>query len=445
MIGSNRQFFKNGNFRAWIPVFFFIAYWLNSYFHYQFGLLIRDPLRVQTHLYLVINLIVFIIMYRAGLGDNYRSCVVQRNEDVWRLNSRFFRYIPLLCVIVFISWCAMIADRFITGAGSITKTLEETAWVREEMVLSPLTTFSMLFNIWQVVYLALYFLALASRFPIKRWVHILTWGVFLLMCFNAFLSANRGAFFTVVQYMVFLLLYVKGESIKNVLFKNSYLVIRIVVVLFCVVALSYFQFISRHRGDEGGLRAYSYDQKERDRYGLFKSNTDELDMAAFFVTYSYMSEGYQYIDLFLRHAPPFYFYPFDLLGERVMRQFRRVFPQIPEDLKCIQIGNGWRRSAGFNLYGWPTIWGWNLCMFGYIGSVIFIGLLAWWIGWCSKMFLRYKDVSYLIICLAWYLNLMVSFNNIWGDVHHHLAFLLGFILILGAKRRVMHSHYRLQR
>lgn len=445
MIDTNRQFLKNGTFRAWVPVIFFIVYWINSYFHYQFGLLIREPLHMGTHLYLITNLIIFIVMYWMGLGSKYASCVLRSNEDVWRLNNRFFRHIPMLCVIVFISWCALIADRFMTGSGSITKTLEETAWVREEMVLSPLTTVSMVFNIWQIIYLALYFLALASRYPVKRWVHVLTWGIFILMCFNAFLSANRGAFFIIVQYVAFYLLYIKGESIKNLMFNNSYLVARILVIIFCVVALIYFLFISRHRGDEDGLRAYSRNYKELDRYGLFKSNTDELDMAAFFLTYSYMSEGYQYIDLFLKHAPPFNFHPFDLLGERVMRQFRRVIPRLPEQLKTIQIGNEWRLSAGMSLHGWPTIWGWNLCTFGYIGGVMYIGLLAWWIGWCSRMFLQYKDVSYLMICLAWYLTLMQSFNNAWGDVHHHLAFLLGLILILGARRRFMHSHYHLRR
>ena len=440
MNDTNRQFFKVGAFRAWVPVIFFIGYWLNSYFHYQFGLLIRDPLRPQTHIYFIANLIVFILMYRLGIGVQ-QTCMLKQDEEVWSLNRAVFRYIPVLCAIVSLAYIVRICDRFMTGAGSIVKTLEETEFVREEITASPLTTIAMLFSVWEVIYWAIYFLALASRYPMKRWIHILSLGIGLSMCFLSFLSANRGNFFVVCQYIAFYLLYAKGARIKDLLWKNNYLVLRVSLIAFIAIAITYFFFISRYRGSEDGLRAYSRGYKEYDRYGLFQTNVDELDLSAFFLTYTYMSEGYQYIDLFLRRGDPFYFRPLDLVGGRVLRQFRRVIPLIPERPQSVEIGNSWRESAGYNTHGWPTIWGWNICMFGYIGGVMFMGFLAYWLGWCSQMFLKTRDVTYLITCLAWYLCLMNSFNSIWADVGHYLAYWVGFVMILNAKRRWLRFRY----
>lgn len=434
---AQRSFFRWTWFRAWFPVLFFLAYWINSYLQYHFGLLIREKLALETYVYLWSSMLLFVIGYAQGLGRQHIEKIMVPSEG-YAQNIRIFKKLNWLLWITFIGVVGLVADRLLSGAGSIEKTIHETAYVRQEFVENTtlFTTISMAVYSFSFVAYAAYFLAVAVGFRVKRSSHLLVYGSFLLLCFVSFLSVNRGNFFSIVTYILFFVIYVKGSRLKELLFSNQYQVLRLIGICFIATALVYFFFISRYRSTEDGLVSTASYYRDIDRYGVYRLNFDEHNVTAFLLTYTYMSEGYQYIDAFLKHAPAFAFRPSMLVGSRVMRQVWRFFPDDHvKELSAVIVGNQWRRDDGLSVYGWPTVWGWNLSMFGYVGGPLFMFLYGWWLGFCSGQFLKYAKMGALLISFANYSILMNSYNSLGGDIPHQVAIAVGVWLLLSDKTR----------
>jgi hypothetical protein len=436
---KTESFFRWRTFRAWFPVILFVAYWLNSYLNYHFGFLVSEPLQVKTHIYLWSSMLLFGFGYTLGLGKPKRV-LVRDCPQVWAMNKELLVILKLLLVIVFIGTSGMIADRILSGAGSIQQTLEETEFVRAEFMSGTtlMTTLSMALFMFEFIALALYFLAVATEYKIPKHCHILVYGTFALLCFNSFLSTNRGNFFAVVTYVLFMLFYVQGARIREIMLARRYFVLRIGGMAFVVLALFYFFWISRHRSSSDWLESMeTYNFSDRDRYGLYQMEFAANDVSSFLLTYSYACEGYQYIDLFVTKADPFYFSPLLLIGNRTIRQITRFMPKGIRDRKfsAVERGNSWRESAGLSSYGWPTVWGWNLAAFGYVGAVIFMFLYGWWLGYCSGQFLRFANAGALMICFANYSILMNSYNSLGGDIPHQLAIFTGTYILITSQRK----------
>lgn len=435
---AQRSFFRWTWFRAWFPVLFFLAYWANSYFNYHFGLLIRDPLMPQTYFYLWGSMALFILGYAIGLGRPKRV-MVGHSTQVWRLNENVFKYLGLLMWVTFIGAIGLVVDRLLSGAGSVAKTLKETEFVRQEYASNTTigTTISMALYAFSFVTYSTYFLAVATRYAMPKYYHLMIYGTYVALCFSSFLTANRGNFFSVFTYVAFMIFYVQGSSLKEFLFTKRYRIFRITGIVFVILAFVYFFFISRYRSTEDGLVSDASYYRPVDRYGLYKMNFDEHDITAFLTTYTYMTEGYQYVDAFLKKAPFVSFRPSMLIGVRTLRQFWRFLPGgFERDLSAVRVGNTWRLEDGMSIYGWPTIWGWNLAMFGYFGAVLFMFCYGWWLGYCSGLFLRFASLGALMVCFANYSVLMNSYNSLGGDVFHQVAIFVGvWVLVSTYKHR----------
>ncbi len=439
IIRNTEPFFRWRAFRAWFPVFLFVTYWLNSYLNYHFGFLVREPLQAQTHIFLWSSMLLFVYGYALGLGKPKRM-LVRDNLRVWAINKELLVHLKWLLWITFIGAAGMIVDRVLSGSGSIQQTLEETEFVREEFMggTTLLTTICMALFLVQFVALSAYFLAGATGFKMPRYCGVLVYGVFALLCFNSFLSTNRGNFFAVLTYVFFMIFYVEGSTIKEFIVRRKYFYLRVAGVVFTTLALIYFFWVSRNRSSEDWLEHIAqYSYRDKDRYGLYQMNLEDNDVSAFLLTYSYVSEGYQYIDLFITQADAFHFSPLILVGNRTVRQFTRFLPKSIRDKKftAVERGNYWRQSAGLSLYGWPTVWGWNLAAFGYVGGVIFMFLYGIWLGYCSGQFLRYANAGALMVCFANYSILMHSFNSLGGDVMHQFAIFVGVLILITHQKK----------
>ena len=432
---AQRSFFRWTWFRAWFPVLFFLVFWTNSYFNYHFGLLIRDPLMPQTHFYLWGSMLLFVMGYAIGLGRPKRV-VVEHSVQVWRLNASVFKYLKWLMWITLIGAVGLIADRLLSGAGSITKTLEETEFVRQEYAGNTTvgTTVSMALYAFSFVTYATYFLAVATRYAMPRYYHWIIYGTYLSLCLSSFLTANRGNFLSVFTYVAFMIFYVQGSGIREFLLTKRYRMFRTVGIAFVALALVYFFFISRYRSTEDGLVSDASYYRPADRYGLYQTNFDEYDITAFLTTYTYMTEGYQYIDAFLKKSSVFAFRPSMLVGSRTMRQFWRFLSEgFERELAAVRVGNMWREEDGMSIHGWPTIWGWNLAMFGYVGALVFMLCYGWWMGYCSGLFLRFSNLGALMVCFANYSVLMNSYNSLGGDIFHQVSIFAGVWVLLNIR------------
>lgn len=435
-------FFRWTKFRVWFPALFFVAYWIHSFCAYHFGFVILPNLQTNTIIYLCVSMGVFLVGYSMGVNGRLGSRVTGP-QSAFLMNQRVLRYEPFLRVVACIGIIGLIAGLLITGAGSIEKTLEETEFVREELSykMTPITTISMMFHIWYFIFLSMVFLGGAIRQSYPKASYAIVLFSYAGLCFQSFLSANRGNFFAVITYAAFDIFYVRGVRIRDVLWSVKWLWVRIVVVLFVLVAFSYFFFISRYRGAEGGLTSAYFSAKDMDRYGLYSwFPADQIDITAFLGLYTYCCTGYDAIDCFVQRADPFAFRPSVLIGSRTIRQFNRVLPDSLKiyELSAVTEGNKWRSQAGIALFGWPTIWGWNLAMFGYIGAVLFMFVYGLYFGSASGEFMRYANIGALIVCFAEYNILMTSYNNIGGDVMHQCARWVGICIWMSLKGKRMY-------
>lgn len=442
--GSQKDFARWSWFRTWFPALFFIVYWLQSFAQYYFGFLINPALSPATTFYLITAMALFIIGYACGLGGPRRVMVVDPCA-AYQMNKKYLSKTNWLLLCLSIGVVGLIIGLYINGAGSIDNTLNNTSAVREEITykMTPITTLAMCFYLPAFMALAFfYFKSSLCGARNLKWQYLVVTGIYLLLCFQSFLSANRGNFFTVITYLAFDIFYVKGVRFWKVVTGLRWLWLRCVLLGFVCVAFAYFFFISRHRGDDGGLKGYGIDYRLRDRYGLYQwFPADEMDISAFFLAASYACTGYDLIELFVKNSDYFAFRPSMLIGGRTLRQINRFLPESCYlRVTASEVGTAWKLQANANLYGWPTIWGWNMPIFGYIGSMVFMLILGILMGNASGTFLRYANVGALLVCFSLYEILMTSYNGWGGDVTHQFAFWLGLIIMCKENRR--RSYYR---
>ena len=432
MYTEDNTFFKVTMFRLWFPIIPFLFFWIASFATYHVGPIIYPSLHFSTYIYLLSSFFLFIIGYRVGLrrinkNKSVSYAQVNRNNIFIVSKLRYFSFFG------FIGTLGFVVDKLITGAGSIDRTLNHTGEIRTDIIaITPLTTFSVLPYSFLLIALAVYFYALGMKWKVSKYTHFFIFGSMFLLAFNSFLSVNRGSFFWILTYAAFYIFFIKSESVKGLLWKRQYKKIRKILLIFLTISLMYFAFIAKNRNLDDGLYYLTQSYIPVDRYDLLENSDDPDKLASYFLLSSYASGGFRYIDSFLQLSEPLYFNPIWLIGGRTLDQYRRIAPDFVSG--AVELNLEWRAQSGLSYFGWPTIFGWNIAMFGYFGAVIFTYFLGFTFGRVVSNFIYRFDVGSLIIIFGLYGAFNMSFNWIGGDLTHNLCYLYGLFLILAPRK-----------
>jgi hypothetical protein len=257
-------------------------------------------------------------------------------------------------------------------------------------------------------------------------------GSLALLAFNSFLSVNRGSFFWILTYAAFYIFFIESESLTGFLIKKKYKNIRKILILFLAISLIYFSFIAKNRSSERGLYHLAQNYSLVDRYDLLNETEDTNARASYFLLSSYATSGFRYIDAYIQLSEPLYFNPIWIIGGRTLDQYRRFFPDFVSG--AVEQNLQWRMQADLSYSGWPTLFGWNLAMFGYIGAVLFMFLLGLIFGSVVGRFFRNYDIGSLIIIFSLYGAFNMSFNWIGGDFSHNMGYMFGLFIIYAQRK-----------
>jgi oligosaccharide repeat unit polymerase len=421
-------FWQITRLRIWFPAMPFILYWVGTFLLYHFGPLVNRPLEWSTHAYLFIAFTGFVAAYRFGVGPVGRRAPPDRALLV-RSQGPALRLLHVFVLLGALGCLGFVADRLMSGAGSVAKTINETEFVREEYAETTtlLTTLSVIPYSFSLAGLALYFYACALRCKLSGITHGCALGGLILLCFNAFLSASRGNFFWVLTYIAFYFLFVKGESLRALAVRQRYLWHRVVVVSFAFVMVSHIVFIAIMRNNEQYLTNQARVWAMESRYGLDEIDIDPRTLGALLQLSAYGTHEFEFIDAFLARAEPLAFQPAFLLGPRVLAQINRVDPNYTPE--TVRIALEWTSNASLPLSAWPSVFGWLLVMFGYIGAPLFMILLGWVFGRMVGHFLTQFDPASVILAFCMFSALNMSFSWIGGDFPHNAGYLIGILLL----------------
>jgi hypothetical protein len=433
-LGSDSSFYVT-RFRAWMPALSFLGFWTVSFLMYLWGPLVNPKLNIGTWVYLIASLGLFALAYHIGLGRleyGLKPAVPAPSSQ----NRFSARWVNTLVVIGFIGIAGLALDRMLFAGASIEKTLTDTESVRAETAMGNtlLTTISMIPYCFSAIAMVLYFYGLALKWRLAIYTHLLLFGMLGLMCFNAFLGANRGQFYCVLIYVLQLMFFVKGDRPLAVAFSKAYRGIRLLLLLFVVLSVSYFVFIAKHRNEQSYLNYLYKDYSERDRYGLVSRANDPDSISGMFHVMEYGTGTLPTVDQFVLRAPPFAFDPIPLLGGRTLDQVRKIIPDY--ESKSGLLGRQWRMESGIDLSSWPSMFGWNLAQCGYVGAVLFMGALGWFFARTARHYLIYFDAGSAILNFAIFCMLSTTFNSFGGDIPHTVAFAAGLYLFVSSPKLV---------
>lgn len=422
------SFFQITRLRIWFPVLPFIVYWVSAFLLYHFGPLSLPLLSPGTYLYLAVSFFGFVFCYRLAVGrvPQTNGMGAQRLAEEHQ-TTKLLMYIFL--TLGFIGCAGFVVDRLYSGAGSVAKTLTETQFVRTESVAGTtwVTTVSVAPYSFLLAGLALYFYFSALRAPMNVLAHLTAWGSMGLLCFNAFLSVHRGNFFWVLTYIVFYYLFVKGERLRTLLWNKRYFFQRLLVSAFIVITVVYVFFIAVMRHEERGLKTAADRWIQHSRFDIERFEIGKRELGAALQLVYYGTHQLEFTDAFLQHSHALAFYPEMLAGGRILDQINKFDPfYVPPSREIAMM---WIEDAGLPRSAWPSVFGWLLVMFGFVGAPIFMMLLGLICGWMTRRFLVHFDPGSLIICLCLYGALNMSFNWIGGDFPHNMGYLVGAIMI----------------
>lgn len=420
--------------RVWFPVLPFIAYWIFFFTVYHIGIVIRPPLHANTYFYFLSGLLAFILGYHIATCRVVGARVHHDPYGVQVTDWRARRYATVLLPIALLGGGIAVVDKLVSGAGSFSRTLEETEIAREYMgQTSLLTTVSVIPSMAMYIALACYFRAIGSRTRVPLMVSLMAAGVLGLLLVNSFLSVNRGQFFWVFSYLLYYAFFVKGRRIREVVFEKRVFGLRNLMLAFAVMASVYIVFIAGNRSSEAWNRSVVSNASGGDRYGVL-GVIDNPKLAASVVSMeSYGTHGFEYIDVWMQNADYLAFSPAFLLGGRFGDQIRRFNPYYQED--ALRLGNSWSYQNGLRLFpvGWPSVFGFLLPMFGCVGGVLFLGFLGFVNGRLVRAYLLDGSLGALVIGLALYAALNMSFSWIGGDFSHNCAYVVGVWMIFSER------------
>lgn len=409
-------------FQAWFPAAPFFFYWIATLLLYQFGPIVNDELRPQTFVYVIGGLICFTL----GYGGGVRGRRPAAPATVAREAALAYSWLRWAAPAALLGIGGLVADRLLSGAGSPVLTLTETQYVRDEFAWNTtwITTLSVAPYSFSLVSLTAYFLCLRHR-RLPRVMHALVFAQLALHAFNTFLSANRGNFYWLPTYWLFYIFFVRGTSVREFLFSRALRVTRLAFIGLLVIAMAYIYFIARHRNSEGYLAYLVNANTQSLRYGLPDMETQTL--GALINLMQYGTHQYGFIDAFLERADPLAFNPASLMGGRMLDQIRKVVPDF-EPQETI-LADQWITEAGLPPWAWPSVFGWLLAMFGYLGAVAFLALLGFAGGRLARTYLATGSFAVLLLLFCLYTALNLSYLWIGGDLQQNAGYVIGLGLL----------------
>lgn len=405
------------------------VYWVVAFLLYLWGPLSMPRLSDATYWYLGTSAICFVSGYFVGLRRFHGRQALNAVQD--RCCNGFVPHVvqPFL-VLAFLGGVGYNLDLILTGSGSITRTLAETAEVRESLRTSWLTTVSVIPDAFSLVGICFYFFLLARNWAMPRLTHWLAWGTLLMALLKAFLSVNRGQFFWVAMYVLFFVVVIHPRPLAELLRSRAYRWGAVLSICFLAGTVAYVLFIARHRTDDRTLRQLGNRSAHASDSEFFRGLTDvEAGTVAQIVQYA--THEFVYTDAFVRRGDLFELRPTFLLGSRLLSQVKRVNPSY--EIEAYRVGMDWLEREGLSTAGWPSVFGWNVVMFGLVGGVAFMLLLGWLFGSAVGHYVAVGHVGSLVVAFCMYGALNVSFNNIGGDFAHNFGYLFGIYLL--ASRR----------
>ena len=415
-------------FRAWFPTIPFISYWVTSLLFYEFGPLVNPRLRPQTYLYLAVSLAVFLVGYHLALHRKRESNVLVLRGEI----RRAVRWVQWTSVFALIGELGLVADRLLSGAGSISRSLYETEYVRTEFVRNTtwLTTISVLPYALSLISIAGYFYCLGTRQRVSRWVHAVIFLQMALDVLNAFLSVNRGPVYYLLTYWLICCFFAMGISVRDAVWSARYRLARLGFVLFLVLACTYIYFIARNRNSGEYLEAMANNVTTTGRYDFLR--TRDRDFGALMSLVFYGTHEFEFIDAFVERADWVSFHPTFLVGGRFIDQIQRAYPNFTP--KEWEIAADWVADAGLPPSAWPSVFGWPLVMFGSLGAIVFFFGLGSLFGGMTGRYLARGEFGALVGVFCLYAALNMSFNWIGGDFTHNAGYLAAIWLIATAER-----------
>ena len=401
-------------------------YWGGAFLLRELGPVEQPPLSTATYAYLAASCFLFVVGYRLGLL-RFEGRERPADESVRLSNRVVLRHLRLFCALGVLGGLGLVADLVISGSGSVERTLRSTETVRSAMETTALTTVSVVPYAFSFVGLAFYFYAISMRWRMGWTTHALAWGMPVLALATAFLSVNRGQFFWVATYVAFLAFFVEGLRWRDFVRRGWYRRGLVLFGVFAVVAGAYVYFIARNRStvenlEATGRRTFGHVNEDSVVAGL-----DAADRGVVAQLVDYATHEFVFTDAFMERADPFAFRPSFLLGARLLSQIKRLYPEY--QVGAMEVGFAWLRDADLSPSGWPSIFGWNLVMFGYVGGVVFMFLFGFLMGHLVGHYLCYRHVGSLVITFCLYAALNISFNNIGGDFNHNFGYLYGTYLL----------------
>jgi oligosaccharide repeat unit polymerase len=413
--------------QQWFPALPLLIYWIGTLILYEYGPVINPALRPQTYAYILGGLACFALSYALGIG--------RRRPGSPRFQQREVAFAEL-----WLRWTApaalfgaggLVVDRLLSGAGSLSRTLSETEYVREEFVANTtwLTTISVAPYTLSLVAIAAYFVCLKHR-RVSRSLHLMILAQMALLAYNAILSVNRGVLLWLLTYWIFYLFFVEGMSVRGFLFSRNYRATRAAFVLFVIASVGYMYFIARYRNSEMYLRYLASTEVIDERYGL--AGIDAPAAGALISLVGYGTHEFIFIDAFLERAEPLAFYPGFLVGSRVLDQIRRIDPAFETQAEIT--GRLWINDAGLPPFAWPSVFGWLLTMFGSVGAAVFLALLGFVYGRLVRTYIVTHTFGAMVLVFCLYTSLNMSYNWIGGDLPQNVGYLVGAALLAWRQR-----------
>jgi oligosaccharide repeat unit polymerase len=413
--------------RLWMPVMPFVVFWIGAITAYEVGPIVNPRLAPATYVYLVLAFLAIVGGYRRGLSWTCGSVTEASRHEKTRALELLQWSAPVSCL----GTAGLVLDRLLSGAGSVAKTLLETETVRDfEMNRTTLlTTLSVAPYSVSFVALACFFYCKASGVRVSN---VTAWAVYLqlvLVLFNAFLGANRGVFFWIATYGVFFVAFAREGGIRGTL-QESRKKERLAFVLFAVVGVIYTVFIAGNRDGPWYIKSMARQAQISGRFDA--SGYDETMLGTYVSLLNYGTSEFRYIDAFVERAEPLAFRPALLVGVRVLGQVRRFDPSFARATE--EISAQWILSAGLSPWGWASVFGYPLIMFGWLGALIFFLLLGMTFGAAVKRAVTRQEVGMLIVVFCLYAAMNTSFNWIGGDVTHNVGYAVGLWMVATAPK-----------
>ena len=413
--------------QEWFPALPLLIYWTGTLLLYEYGPVINSPLRAQTYAYILGGLACFGFSYAAGLGGRRPGSPRFQQREV-AFAETWLRWTAPLALF---GSAGLVADRLLSGAGSLSRTLAETEYVREEFVANTtwLTTISVAPYTLSLVSIAAYFVCLKHH-RVSRSLNLMILAQMALLAYNAILSVNRGVLLWLLTYWIFYLFFVQGTSVRAFLVSRAYRATRIALVLFVVASVGYMFFIARYRNSEMYLRYLASTEVVDERYGL--ADIDAPAAGALISLVGYGTHEFVFIDAFLERAEPLAFFPGFLVGSRVLDQIRRFDPEFETQAEIT--GRLWINDAGLPPFAWPSVFGWLLAMFGYVGAPVFLALLGFVYGRLVRTYVVSRTFGAMVLVFCLYTALNMSYNWIGGDLPQNVGYIVGAALLVWRQR-----------